>query len=162
MSQNGSDYRQQVAQLRDRLDKLARGELDHQKRPKIVTTSRQTPIVQEADVTARLAIYGRRRHNSVARVMALLTLLRDHENLAVPAAGTVASANAVLRAKRPVVVTQTGAKWQAFGGSQDNPACHTCPALLELNGLLPVYLTDNMGMRRHIIVVFGDCMMMPD
>ncbi len=26
MSQNGSDYRQQVDQLRDRLDKLARGQ----------------------------------------------------------------------------------------------------------------------------------------
>lgn len=162
MRLNGSGFRQNVDQYRDRLDKLARGELDHQRRPKIITTGRSAPILHEQDTIKRLAIYGRRRQNSVARVMALFAVLRDHENLASGASGAPPLSNGALRNRRPVEVTHTGAKWQAFGGTHTNPACHSCPALLELNSLMPTYMTDNMGLRRHIIVVFSDCMMMPD
>ena len=69
MRLNASRYRQQVDQYRERLDKLARGELDHQSRPKIVTTPRQTPIVTEPHTVTRLSIYGRRRHSEIENLI---------------------------------------------------------------------------------------------
>jgi hypothetical protein len=63
--------------------------------------------------------------------------------------------------QKPVTVRATGAYWQAFRGTEDRPACHTCPALLLLDGQHPIYLTTNQGLRRHIINEFSDCMLMP-
>lgn len=161
MPANAAQYRQQADRYRDRLTKLAIGTLDHQKRPMVVTTARSKPLYPESDLQTRMTVYGRRRQSSVARVMALLSVIRDVEILPADTSQAVISNTNILQPATTVVVNAIGAKWQAMTGTADMPACHTCPALLELNGALPTYMTNNIGLRRQIIVTFADCMMMP-
>lgn len=143
---NTSQYRQQVADFRKRLTEFAVGEVPQGRRVMIDTTGSRTRVVPGTAVE-RMSLYGRRRYISIARVMALLEILRDIEDL--PAR------------PKPVEVEATGAYWQAFQGTTQAPACHTCPALLMLDGNLPTLMTSNIGLRRHVIVVFADCMIMP-
>ncbi|MDJ0656369.1 MAG: hypothetical protein QNJ40_19575 [Xanthomonadales bacterium] len=144
---NGSQYRQRVAEHRDRLNDFAMGNLPQGRRVHINKAGHKTRFTPSRSDHERLTIYGRRRYYSVARVMALFEIVREHENLG--------------GGNSPIRVDAAGAYWQAFGGTTDAPACHTCPALLMLDGNLPTLITHNMGLRRHIIVVFADCMMMP-
>lgn len=105
-----------------------------------------TSLVITASDLQRLELYAERRYTSVARIMLLLSLLREHE---------------WERLSRPVTVEPRGAYWQGFQGTRQENACHTCPSLLLLNGQIPTLATTNMGLRRHLIVEFSDCMMMP-
>jgi hypothetical protein len=147
MIRSGTEYRQQVAHFRKRLSDFAQGKLPAGDRPKIDPSGRTTIDVSSSGDSERFAIYGRRRAVSIARVMALFEILRDRENLAARA--------------NPVEVKAQGAVWQAFQGTVDAPACHTCPALLLLDGQYPTLATSNIGLRRHLILLFADCMTMP-
>jgi hypothetical protein len=147
MTKTGTEYRQQVADFRGRLRDFAQGKVPAGDRPKIDPQGRLTSSVPSRTDAERFSIYGRRRLNSIARVMALFELMRDLESL--PTRG------------KPVEVEAQGAFWQAFPGTTASPACHTCPALLMLDGQYPTLLTSNLGLRRHLIVAFADCMKMP-
>jgi hypothetical protein len=143
----GSEYRQRVADFRRRLNDFASGKVPKGDRPKIDPSGRKTRVVPSTDDIQRFTVYGRRRLFSVARIAALFEIMRDSEDLTARAA--------------KVKVNAQGAFWQAFQGTVDNPACHTCPALLMLDGYYPTLLTSNMGLRRHIVLDFADCMRMP-
>jgi hypothetical protein len=78
---------------------------------------------------------------------ALLAIVRDTEQLA--------------QRLPPVEVTASGAHWQAFTGTDDNNACHTCPCLLLFNGQHPTHISKNRVLQRHLVVEFADCMLMP-
>jgi hypothetical protein len=147
MRPNGSQYRQKVGDFRERLSAFARGNVPQGKRVYIDTTGSRSRVVPTRSDIERLAIYGRRRLHSVARVMALFEILRTSEKLD--------------SRTHPVTVRATGAFWQAFKGTNDMQACHTCPALLLLDGQYPIFMTANQGLRRHIINEFADCMLMP-
>lgn len=148
MNTSSNAYRQQVSEFRARLNKFVGQQHRGQDRALIDTTGNRSGAVPSRSEVERFTLYGRRRYFSVARVMALLQILRDREGLATRS--------------RPVEVTPVGAYWQAFRGTTDMPACHTCPALLFLDGNLPTLMTSNNGLRRYLIVEFADCMLMPD
>ena len=147
MRPNGSQYRQKVTDFRKRLSALAGGGAPQGRRVFIDTTGNRSRAVPTRSDVEQLAIYGRRRLHSIARVMALFETVREIEKLT--------------DRSRAVSVVATGAYWQAFRGTDDRPACHTCPALLLLDGQLPIYITTNQGLRRHIVNEFADCMLMP-
>lgn len=147
MRPSGTMYRQQVADFRKRLSALADRQQAKPERVMIDTTGNRSRVVPSRTEEERFTIYGRRRYFSIARVLALMELLRDLENLPLK--------------ESSVEVKAVGAYWQAFQGTSDMPACHTCPALLLLNGQLPTLMTNNLGLRRHIVVEFADCMLMP-
>jgi len=139
-------FRQQVEDFRRRLTTLAhraRGD----RRVMIDTTGNRSRVVPSYSDTHRLQLYGERRYISVVRVLLLFALLRDRERLDLLG--------------RQVRVEAVGAFWQAFRGTNDRPACHTCPALLLMDGQLPTLATTNTGLRRHLTVEFADCMLMP-
>jgi len=144
---NASEYRQQVAEFRDRLTDFAHGNVPKGKRIHINPTGSRTRFTPSRSDIERMSTYGERRYYSIARVMALFEILRNYENLAAR--------------NSPVRVKATGAYWQAYRFASDRPACHTCPALLMLDGAYPIMMTTNMGLRRHIIATFADCMVMP-
>lgn len=92
----------------------------------------------------RLMLYGRRRLGTVAREMVLLHEMRRFGALDG-------------RAR----IDCAGAFWQAFRGTNEQPACHTSPGLVLLDGLLPTVPVGSVVVKRHLVVVFGDCMLMP-
>lgn len=139
-----SRYRQSVADFRQRLDTLGIETDQRGRRVLIDSTGNRTRFTPGSDPYGRMVVYGRRRYLSVCRVYALLQAMRELEGV---------SANAA--------VTHTGAYWQSVRGTADQPACHTCPALLLIDNQLPTLQTTNMGLRRHLIAVFADCMLMP-
>jgi len=139
-----SRYRQSVTDFRDRLNMLANETEQRDRRVMVDTTGNRTRFTPGSDPYSRMVTYGRRRYLSVCRVYVLLQLLRD-------LGSTMPNA----------VVSYTGAYWQSFTGTSDQPACHTCPALLLIDNQLPTLKTNNMGLRRHLITVFADCMLMP-
>jgi hypothetical protein len=145
---NPNDYRQRVPDLRKRLDTIVR---DDPKRPPakgrkhIDTTGNRSRAGAWRNDEARLMAYALRRYLSVARVCAVLQLVRDAPGRMLP---------------NPTV-DSSGAWWQAFGGNDHDNACHTCPCLLTFDGLLPTQLTTNPGLRRHLVNEFADCMLMP-
>ena len=147
MRASGSAYRQQVADFRRRLEQFVSEQERQPERILIDTTGNRSRAVPSRSEVERFTIYGRRRYFSVARVMALMQILRDAESLATRG--------------KPIAVKAVGAYWQAFQGTNDSPACHTCPALLMLDSQLPTLKTENNGLRRHLIVEFADCMLMP-
>ena len=57
-------------------------------------------------------------------------------------------------------VEACGAIWQAFSGTAESNACHTCPTHLLLDGQHPTLITKNRGLRRCMIVEFADCVLM--
>ncbi|MEL7449623.1 MAG: hypothetical protein AAFN78_10460 [Pseudomonadota bacterium] len=144
---NDTQYRQQVAEFRNRLTDFAQGDVPQGKRIHIDKEGRRSRFMPSPTAIERMTLYGKRRFNSIVRVMALFEVTREHENLAARST--------------PVTVTAAGAYWQAFQGTTLEPACHTCPGLLMLDGELPTLITSNIGLRRHIIVAFADCMIMP-
>ena len=139
-----SQYRQSIDTLRTRLTNLARETHTRGYRPIVDSTGSRTRFTPGSDAYTRLRKYGERRYLSVCRVMVLMQQLRDLEQ---PSAA--------------VAVRHTRAYWQSVTGTRDMNACHTCPALLTLNDELPTLFTTNMGMRRHLILAFADCMLMP-
>lgn len=147
MRASGNAYRQHVAEFRMRLNQFAVEQTREKKRVMIDTTGGRSRAVPSRSEDEQFTIYGRRRYFSVARIMALMQLLRDKEGLATRG--------------HPVKVEAVGAYWQAFQGTEKSPACHTCPALLKLDGELPTLMTSNKGLRRYLIVEFADCMIMP-
>jgi hypothetical protein len=143
------ELRQQVSEFRARLDAMLAQQHDigAARRFHIDTTGNRSRDAGFRSDEARLVHYAQRRYSSIARICALLAIVRDAGNLAqrVP----------------PVEVTTRGAYWQAFVGTEDHNACHSCPCLLLLDGQWPTLITDNPGLRRHIVVEFADCMLMP-
>jgi hypothetical protein len=137
--------RQRIQEFRARLDRLAqRAPSGPGKRILIDTTGSRSRSGASRDLEHRLALYARRRLETVSQEMVLLSRMRD------------------LGAVSPQTqVSCAGAFWQAFRGTTENPACHTSPGLLRLNGLMPTVLTNNLVIRRHLVLVFGDCMLMP-
>ena len=104
-----------------------------------------TSVASRSDLE-RFSLYAQRRHESVARTLALFELLRDREQL---------------YAQRTLTVDHSGAVWQAFRGTHGAPACHTCPSHLNINSHLPTMATTSLPLRRHLIHEFADCMLMP-
>lgn len=143
-----ADYRQPVPDFRARLNALVAKNVAHvipKDRIQIDTTGNRSrrPAVQTED--ARLMAYAGRRYTSVARVLVLLALVRDTPGLT----------------RQRAQVGHAGAHWQAFTGNDEFHACHSCPALLTFDGLLPTVLTTNRGLQRMLVAEFGDCMLMP-
>lgn len=147
MQASGNEYRQQVQDFQARLNSLVTQTNRGKDRVMIDTTRRKTFVEPSRSESERFTIYGRRRYFSIARVMALMQVLREREQL--------------WKRNHPVRVEAVGAYWQAYTGTTESPACHTCPALLMLDGQLPTLMTSHMGLRRHLIVTFADCMLMP-
>lgn len=137
--------RQRIQEFRARLDRLARlAPAGPNERILIDTTGSRSSSGASRDLEHRLALYARRRLETVSQEMVLLSRMRD------------------LGAVSPQTqVSCTGAFWQAFRGTTENPACHTSPGLLRLNGLMPTVPTNNLAIKRHLVLVFGDCMLMP-
>lgn len=135
--------RQRVSEFERRLDRLAALSQDGQ-RKFINKTGSQSRTTPSRDLEHRLMLYGRRRLGTVAREMVLL-----HEMKRCGA----------LTARTHIACK--GAFWQAFQGTVEQPACHTSPGLLLLDGLLPTIPVPNVTIKRHLVVVFGDCMLMP-
>jgi hypothetical protein len=142
-------YRQQVSNFRARLERLLRvGSPEPGSRRLLIdTTGNRTKRVPYGSAEELLALYAEARHHSVARILALFQIMREVER----------------PRKRigEVRVTPTGAFWQAYKGTEAFNACHTCPSLLLLDGLLPSKFTINLTLQRHIVLEFGDCMLMP-
>ena len=139
-----SQYRQSIDTLRSRLTNLARETHTRGYRPIVDSTGNRTRFTPGSDAYTRLRHYGERRYLSVCRVMVLMQLLRELEH---PAS--------------KIEVRHARAYWQSVTGTRDMNACHTCPALLTLDDELPTLFTTNLGMRRHLILAFADCMLMP-
>jgi hypothetical protein len=139
------DYRQAVSDFEARVDTMLRRRVN--RRHIVDTTGNRSRDPGFRSDAARLAHYAQRRYASVARMFALLGMVRDTEQLA--------------QRLPPVEVTASGANWQAFTGTGDNNACHTCPCLLLFNGQHPTRITKNRVLQRHLVVEFADCMLMP-
>lgn len=135
--------RQRVPEFERRLDRLAALSPDGQRKfiNKTGSHSRATP---SRDLEHRLMLYGQRRLGTVAREMVLLHEMKRRDAL---------TARTRIECK--------GAFWQAFQGTVEQPACHTSPGLLLFDGLLPTVPVTNVTIKRHLVVVFGDCMLMP-
>jgi hypothetical protein len=143
-----AQFRQRIAEMRARLDAIIAKDSTHtvpEGRKHIDTTGNKSQTQGFKTQEGRLMAYAERRYTSVARVCVLLALVRDAPGLALAGA----------------TIDHAGAYWQAFGGNKDFHACHTCPALLTFNGLLPTVLTTNRGLQRLLVVEFADCMLMP-
>ncbi len=140
-------YRQEVETFRQRLDDIIGGAGPKQGRIQIDTTGHRSRAVPSKTLEQALARYGMRRFESVSRVLTLFEMARRIEDLD-------------RRSRRPRV-TPSGAVWQAFTGTRDANACHTCPCHLQIDGHLPTLITRNRGLQRHLIIAFADCMLMP-
>lgn len=137
--------RQRIQEFRARLDRLAQlAPAGPNERILIDTTGSRSRAGASRDLEHRLALYARRRLETVSHEMVLLSKMRDF--------GAVSP---------QTQVSCAGAFWQAFRGTKENPACHTSPGLLRLNGLMPTIPTNNLAIKRHLVLVFGDCMLMP-
>lgn len=140
-------YRQQVAIFRKQLDDIIASPAKKSERLVIDKAGYQSRAVPYKSLEQRMVFYGTRRFETVARVMSIFAILRDSEKL--------------YGRKRPVQPSSTGAVWQAFTGTQTDNACHTCPTHIQLDGHLPTLQTKNVGLKRHIIIEFADCVLMP-
>ncbi|HEX6927249.1 MAG TPA: hypothetical protein VF167_17625 [Longimicrobiaceae bacterium] len=142
-------YRQQVGDFRARIERILRTgpTSPGSRRIHIDTTGTRTRRVPFRTTEEHLALYGHARHYSVARILALLALVREVEKTH-------------LRPHR-VSVQPTGAIWQAYKGTAEYNACHTCPSFLLFDGQLPSQITTNRALQRHLVVEFSDCMLMP-
>lgn len=140
-------YRQEVAQFRNRLNKIIATTAQKDSRILIDTTGNKSRAVPFKSNEQRLTYYGTRRFESVARILSLFEIVRDSEKLH--------------QRPKPVELETTGAVWQAFRGNSEANACHTCPSHLQLDGKIPTLITKNHGLQRHIIIEFADCVLMP-
>lgn len=147
MTQVHSRYRQQVAQFRQRLDALVTARTPGPGRELIDRSGHASRAIPFKNLEQRLVQYGHRRFESAARVLGLLEFIRDRE--------------ALHARHRPVEVAAGPVVWQAFQGTRDDNACHTCPTHVQLDGQLPTLITGDHGVRRHLIVELADCMLMP-
>ncbi len=137
--------RQPVRDFHNRLTLLARTtQLEQGKRVLIDTTGHSSKVTPSKSLAHRLHLYGQRRLTTVARLLLLIQ-----------------KAAADNRSLKTSEVSATGAFWQAFRGVYDMPACHTSPCLLLFDGHLPTTPVKNLALKRHLIVNFGDCMLMP-
>lgn len=141
-------YRQQPGDFRKRIEQILRGRhAPGSRRVHLDTTGTRTWRVPFRTVEEHLKLYGEARHLSVARILALFQIVRQVEGLGA--------------STHRVRVEATGALWQAYQGTTDFNACHTCPTLVLLDGQLPSQVTRNRGLQRHIVLEFSDCMLMP-
>lgn len=140
------DYRQSVADFRNRLNSMAMRGGACGDRIYVNASGSRTRRQPTRSAEERLKVYGERRYHSVARILALFEIARDTEQL-----------------RKPVMVESSGAVWQAYKDASGgiNNACHTCPTHLQLDGKLPTLITRNRGLRRHMIVEFADCVSLP-
>lgn len=140
-------YRQEVETFRRRLDAILAGAGPRKGRIRIDTTGYRSRAVPSKTLEQALARYGARRFESVSRVLALFETARRVERLDQ-------------RGKRLRAVP-SGAVWQAYAGTEDANACHTCPCHLQIDGHWPTSITTNRSLQRHLIIEFADCMLMP-
>src|SRR5690606_1666267 len=141
-------YRQQPGDFRKRIEQILRGRhAPGSRRVHLDTTGTRTWRVPFRTVEEHLKLYGEARHLSVARILAPFQIVRQVEGLGA--------------STHRVRVEATGALWQAYQGTTDFNACHTCPTLVLLDGQLPSQITRNRGLQRHIVLEFSDCMLMP-
>jgi hypothetical protein len=139
-------YRQQVGGFRERLNRIV-NRRSGRRRVFIDTTGNRTRTVPHASSEELLVLYGQARHHSVARILSVFEIAREVEHLD--------------RRSRRLRAEPRGAFWQAYKGNTSHNACHTCPSLLNVDGQLPTLLTSNRGLRRHMIIEFADCMLVP-
>lgn len=139
-------YRQNVVEFRNRLDTIIAMPKKEYRIP-IDTTGNKSRAVPFKSHEDQLVYYGKRRFESVARMLSIFEIIREAEKLD--------------QQIKPVQLEATGAVWQAFRGTTESNACHTCPTHLQLNGHLPTLITKNRGLQRHIIIEFADCVLMP-
>lgn len=138
--------RQQVDQFRRQLNRILSTPFLGE-RLFVDTTGNRSRTVPSKSDDHRIKLYGERRLESVARVLSIFEMLRNAENLH--------------QRPKPIEPTSSGAVWQAFKGTSDCNACHTCPTHLQLDGQLPTLLTKSIGLQRHIVIEFADCVLMP-
>jgi hypothetical protein len=140
-------YRQKVADFRARLNAILAGAGPRSGRIQIDTTGNRTGVVPFSNTEQQMVLYGQRRHESAARILALFEIARGYlrQNLQ----------------NQRLQVRHTHARWQAFRGTKTHNACHTCPAHLKINGRHPTQITGNRGLQRYLIIEFSDCMLMP-
>ncbi|MFK7997101.1 MAG: hypothetical protein AB8B87_23405 [Granulosicoccus sp.] len=150
-----SKYRQNIDDFQRRLNQLSQEATrrtytdrttgaQRNVRVMIDTTGNRTRRLPGGDDYKRIVWYGQRRYLSACRIFALMDRLKTLENLAPG-----------------ITVSHTDAYWQSVSGTHDTHACHTCPALLMVNGQLPTLMSSNTGWRHHVINTFADCMLMP-
>ena len=140
-------YRQQVEQFRAELDVLINTPPKKSGRLYIDSTGDRSRAAPSKSMEEKMLYYGSQRFESVARVLSIFEILKNTETL--------------YDRKNSVTPTSAKAVWQAFGGTLENNACHTCPTYLQLNGHLPTMMTSNSGLQRFIIIEFADCILMP-
>jgi hypothetical protein len=141
-------YRQQVPVFRAEIDRLlAMPESARSDRLVVDTMGYVSRTIATKSVEQRMSLYGYERFESVARILGLFEIMRDLEGLSARS--------------RPIVPKPSGAVWQAFRGTRESNACHTCPTHLQLNGHLPTMQTHNMGLKRHLVIEFANCILMP-
>lgn len=142
------NYRQQVPDFIEKIDKLLATLIQPGTGRKYLDPQghRSRSVATESNLQ-RMNIYGYERYESVARVLGLFEVMRELEGFHSKV--------------RSVIPTSSGAVWQAFKGTKDSNACHTCPTHLQLDGQLPTLKTSNIGLKRHIIIEFANCILMP-
>lgn len=142
------NYRQQIDIFRKELAEIIKTPYAP-KDPRLIIDKKgyQSRSITSKSDEQRMTIYGYERLESVARVYGVFQFLSRLEGLPSKA--------------KPTIPSAAGAVWQAFRGTQDSNACHTCPTHLQLNGHLPTMLTSNAGLQRYIILEFANCILMP-
>jgi hypothetical protein len=141
-------YRQEASAFRAELDKLlAIPEGARSGRLFVNERGHRSRSVPSKTHEERMTLYGYERFESVARILGIFELMRDIEHLETR--------------RKPVEPTASPAVWQAFKGTEEFNACHTCPTHLQLNGHLPTMQTRNLGLQRHMVIEFANCISMP-
>jgi hypothetical protein len=138
--------RQKVQDFRNTLNALAKRKTRIKGESRIYIDSTKYGLRSAAVQNSedRLYAYGQRRLETVGQIMILT--------------GCIAKEGGVKASTR---VEPCGALWQAFQGTGDVDACHTAPSLVKFDGKLPTVPTRNLALKRHLILAFADCVLMP-
>lgn len=136
-----SQYRQHVNQFRAELDNIIATPKKSSRRLMIDPTGDFSRALPSKSMEQKMVAYGAQRFETVARVMSIFAILRDSEKL---------------HEGKKITTTPAAAVWQAFPGTKENNACHTCPTHIQLDGMLPTLKTKNVGLQTVIAYLLSN------